>query len=143
MRKNKSDTTKIKSSTVKRTAINQKRTKSTAKHNDNKKQNLKLTNKKVNKKKQKKQRSLLSISIIITSCLFVVFLGCCILLQSNSILLSQQLIKIERKNDKLSIDNKNLQLELDQLSSKTRITEIALANGYQIRSENLVSVVIK
>lgn len=71
---------------------------------------------------------------------FILYLGCMTVVKAQNVVLAKQENQIARKNDTLSNDVANLELEVKQLDNRERVLAIVQEQGLQVNQENIVSV---
>lgn len=98
-----------------------------------------------NRKKQKRKRPKRKISVITKATLFIllsagIYFTSITILMSHNILIARQVNQLELDNDSLAITNKNLEVELVQLTGRTRIVDFATKRGFKVNGNNIVTI---
>lgn len=71
---------------------------------------------------------------------FLLYIFSMTVLKAQNVVLAKQENQIVRKNDILTNDVKNLELEVKQLDNRERVLAIVQQEGLSVNQENIVSV---
>ena len=71
---------------------------------------------------------------------FLLYIFSLTVLKAQNVVLAKQENQIVRKNDILTNDVKNLELEVKQLDNRERVLAIVQQEGLSVNQENIVSV---